>query len=29
MSKLGVHSYAELVRFAVRLGLIDLDIWKE
>jgi DNA-binding NarL/FixJ family response regulator len=29
MSKLDVHSYAELVRFAARLGLIDLDLWKE
>jgi DNA-binding NarL/FixJ family response regulator len=29
MGKLDVHSYAELVRFAARLGLIDLDLWKE
>ena len=29
MGKLDVHSYAELVRFAARLGLIDLELWKE
>jgi len=29
MGKLDVHSYAELVRFAARPGLIDLDLWKE
>lgn len=29
MSKLGLHSTLELVRYAARLGLIDLDLWKE
>ncbi len=29
MSKLGLHSTMELVRYAARLGLIDLDLWKE
>jgi len=29
MNKLGVHSTLELVRYAARLGLIDLDLWKE
>ncbi len=28
MKKLGVHSKMELVRYAARLGLIDLDSWK-
>ncbi|RJR42950.1 MAG: DNA-binding response regulator [Deltaproteobacteria bacterium] len=28
MSKLGLHSTMELVRYAARLGLIDLDHWK-
>jgi DNA-binding NarL/FixJ family response regulator len=29
MKKLGVHSTMELVRYAARLGLIDIDLWKE
>lgn len=29
MSKLGLHSTMELVRYAARLGLIDVDLWKE
>lgn len=29
MRKLGIHSAFELVRYAARLGLIDLDQWKE
>jgi DNA-binding NarL/FixJ family response regulator len=29
MNKLGVHSIHELVRYAARLGLIDVDLWKE
>lgn len=29
MSKLGLHSTIELVRYAARLGLIDVDLWKE
>ena len=28
MSKLNLHSTMELVRYAVRLGLIDVDLWK-
>ena len=28
MSKLGLHSTLELVRYAARLGLIDVDLWK-
>jgi DNA-binding NarL/FixJ family response regulator len=28
MAKLGVHSSIELVRYAARLGLIDIDQWK-
>jgi len=28
MSKLEVHSTMELVRYAARLGLIDVDLWK-
>jgi DNA-binding NarL/FixJ family response regulator len=28
MAKLGVHSTIELVRYAARLGLIDIDQWK-
>ncbi|MDD2901609.1 MAG: response regulator transcription factor [Syntrophales bacterium] len=28
MSKLGLHSTMELVRYAAKLGLIDLDHWK-
>jgi hypothetical protein len=26
---LGLHSAMELVRYAARLGLIDVDLWKE
>ena len=29
MSKLGIHSSLELVRYAARLGLVDIDLWKE
>lgn len=29
MSKLGLHSTIELVRYAAKLGLIDIDLWKE
>ena len=29
MNKLGVHSTLELVRYAARLGLVDVDLWKE
>ncbi len=29
MKKLGLHSTMELVRYAARLGLIDVDLWKE
>ena len=29
MKKLGIHSTMELVRYAARLGLIDVDLWKE
>lgn len=29
MRKLGIHSAFELVRYAARLGLIDLDQWKD
>lgn len=29
MKKLGMHSKMELVRYAVKLGLIDVDQWKE
>jgi len=28
MKKLGLHSFIELVRYAARLGLIDVDEWK-
>lgn len=28
LSKLNLHSTMELVRYAVRLGLIDVDLWK-
>jgi len=28
MSKLDIHSTIELIRYAARLGLIDLDLWK-
>ncbi|MCW7753693.1 response regulator transcription factor [Desulfobotulus sp. H1] len=29
MKKLNVHSTMDLVRYAARLGLIDVDLWKE
>ena len=29
MNKLGLHSTLELLRYAVRLGLVDVDLWKE
>ncbi len=29
MHKLDLHSTVELVRYAAKLGLIDLDLWKE
>ena len=29
MNKLGLHSALELVRYATRLGLVDVDLWKE
>jgi len=28
MSKLDIHSTMELIRYAARLGLIDVDLWK-
>jgi DNA-binding NarL/FixJ family response regulator len=29
LNKLGLHSTLELVRYAARLGLVDVDLWKE
>ena len=29
MCKLGLHSTFELIRYAAKIGLIDLDLWKE
>jgi DNA-binding NarL/FixJ family response regulator len=29
MSKLGLHSTIELIRYAAKLGLIDVDLWKD
>jgi DNA-binding NarL/FixJ family response regulator len=29
MRKLGIHKTIDLVRTAARLGLIDIDLWKE
>ena len=29
MNKLGLHSTLELVRYAARLALVDVDLWKE
>lgn len=29
MRKLGIHKTLDLVRYAARLGLIDIDLWKE
>ena len=29
MRKLGLHSTVELIRYAAKLGVIDVDLWKE
>jgi len=29
MNKLGLHNTMELIRYSARLGLIDVDLWKE
>ena len=29
MQKLDLHSTVELVRYAAKIGLIDIDLWKE
>ena len=29
LRKLDLHSTIELVRYAARLGIIDVDLWKE
>jgi DNA-binding NarL/FixJ family response regulator len=29
MNKLGLHSTLELVRYGARLGLVDVDLWKD
>lgn len=29
MNKLGLHSTMELIRYAAKLGLIDVELWKE
>ncbi|NIV98941.1 DNA-binding response regulator, partial [Candidatus Saccharibacteria bacterium] len=29
MRKLDLHSTIEVVRYAAKLGLIDIDLWKE
>jgi DNA-binding NarL/FixJ family response regulator len=29
LNKLGLHCTLELVRYAARLGLVDVDLWKE
>lgn len=29
MNKLGIHTTFELIRYAARLGLIDVDLWRE
>ena len=29
MKKLDLHSNMELIRYAAKLGLIDIDLWKE
>ena len=29
MNKLGIHSTLELVRYAARLGIVDVDLWKK
>jgi len=28
MNKLGLHSITDIIRYAVKLGLIDIDLWK-
>ena len=28
MTKLSLHSTIEVIRYAVKLGLIDVDVWK-
>jgi DNA-binding NarL/FixJ family response regulator len=29
MNKLNLHSTMELVRYAAKLGIIDVDLWKD
>jgi len=29
MRKLGVHSTLELIRYAAKVGIIDIDLWKD
>jgi DNA-binding CsgD family transcriptional regulator len=29
MRKLDLHTTVELIRYAARVGVIDLDLWKE
>jgi hypothetical protein len=29
MSKLGVHSTFELIRYTAKVGIIDIDPWEE
>jgi DNA-binding NarL/FixJ family response regulator len=29
LNKLGIHSATGLVRYAAKIGLIDVDLWKE
>jgi DNA-binding NarL/FixJ family response regulator len=29
MRKLGLHSTIELIRYAAKIGIIDVDLWKE
>jgi DNA-binding CsgD family transcriptional regulator len=29
MRKLGVRSSLELIRYAAKVGIIDLDLWKD
>jgi hypothetical protein len=29
MNKLDLHSFHELIRYAAKLGLIDVDLWKD
>ncbi len=28
MNKLGLHSIADIIKFAVKVGLVDVDVWK-